>query len=195
MITAESNHGNKEVGILKERIKIIVAILIVEIIVVVVLYSLGFRISYDPNQINDWDAISAVATWISAIATIAIPVVVVLFDHKLNESEKLTGAANKAVLEEFKNFKDQYHETLEALQRGDIILNCGDSTENGTTVTKDEVLKYVRAVINATQYDVAVHFNIETQTAEKLLRRLVEEGKLSRTIVDPSVDVYKYLLK
>jgi hypothetical protein len=40
----------------------------------IILYILGFRIEYNPALKNDWDAISAVGTWIGVIATIAIAI-------------------------------------------------------------------------------------------------------------------------
>ena len=54
-------------------------IVIIVIVAVIVLALLGFKITYAPTLDNNWDAISAVAGWVGAIATICIPIVVVFF--------------------------------------------------------------------------------------------------------------------
>ena len=70
---------------------------------IVFLYNRGFRIVYDPNVINDWDAISAFASWFGAIASagallvaIHIPKVIAeqqnkiaLFDKRYNTCDAL----------------------------------------------------------------------------------------------------------
>ncbi len=40
------------------------------VIIVLVLYFAGFRIAYDPTLLNDWNAISACASWASVIGSI-----------------------------------------------------------------------------------------------------------------------------
>ena len=173
--------------------KPIILLVVIEILLIFVLYVCGFRITYNPDLINDWEAISAVAAWVSAIATIAIPVVVVLFEHKLNQSERLTGEAHKAVLDELKKFKEKYMGMLEALQNGEIIFDCGGANVEKKYVSEEDILNYLRATITVTQYDVAIHFDIETDLALKHLRKLVQDKKLSETIVEPNVYLYKYL--
>ena len=62
-------------------------VLLVEVIAVIVLFLFGFRITYNPNLITDWEAVSAVAGWVSAMATILIPIVAVIFQNKLDENK------------------------------------------------------------------------------------------------------------
>lgn len=49
-------------------------ILILILVTVIVFYSLGFRIVYNPELDNNWDAISAIASWVSVVATIIIAI-------------------------------------------------------------------------------------------------------------------------
>ena len=42
-------------------------IIIVETIVAVVLYALGFKITYAPELANDWEAIAAIGAWICGL--------------------------------------------------------------------------------------------------------------------------------
>ncbi len=62
-------------------------VLLIEAIVIIVLAIMGFKITYAPSLDNSWEAISAAASWLSAIATIFIPIVVVLFQHKLDQNK------------------------------------------------------------------------------------------------------------
>lgn len=46
------------------------------LIIVILLYVLGFRIVYSPSLENNWDAISAIGTWVGVFATIAIALII-----------------------------------------------------------------------------------------------------------------------
>lgn len=48
---------------------IIPALLLVFVFVIVVLYRLGFRITYVPELENSWEAISASAEWVGVISS------------------------------------------------------------------------------------------------------------------------------
>lgn len=76
---------------------IIITIVIVEAMIVVVLGLLGFRITYNPEIINDWGAIEAVGTWISGLI---IPFAVIWVQKKIDDSERRTGASNTATIDE-----------------------------------------------------------------------------------------------
>ena len=54
-------------------------IFIIELTAIVILGAVDFKTTYDPKLITDWEAVSAVAGWVSAIATICIPIAVVFF--------------------------------------------------------------------------------------------------------------------
>ena len=80
-------------------------LLLIEVIILVTMALLGFKITYAPSLDNSWEAIAAIASWVSSIATIFIPIVVVLFQYKLEQNKSDISDANKATLLELKNSK------------------------------------------------------------------------------------------
>ena len=157
-------------------------VIVIEILVAAILYLLGFKITYAPHLSNDWDAISAVAGWVSAIATIFIPIVVVLFQHKLDQNKAEISDANKATLLELKKFKDQYSDIVEAISNNEPIILDGGCV--GLECTEDNVTDYIRATIEVTAHDVAMYFNVTKDQSVAVLDRLVEQKILSRADVD-----------
>lgn len=54
---------------MKKTLKCLIICIAVVLMVVLILFLLGFRIIYNPNLENSWDAISAIATWVSVIVS------------------------------------------------------------------------------------------------------------------------------
>ena len=154
-------------------------VVIIEVIIAVALYLLGFKITYAPNLSNDWEAISAVASWVSAIATIFIPLVVVLFQNKLDQNKNEISDANKAALSEFQKFADKYSDLFEAITSGDTIVLDGGRVV--MDFNEDNVVDYIRATIKVTVQDVASYFDVTPQRAMKLLENLVEQNRIIQT--------------
>ena len=159
-------------------------VLLVEAIVVIVLFVCGFRITYNPNLITDWDAVSAVAGWVSAIATILIPIVVVLFQNKLEENKNAISEANKATLGELQKFAEAYAPILQELTDamngdGEIILDGGGAFPR---LTKKNVIDYITASIQVTLDDVVTYFNVSSAEAELILNELLKENKIRKQI-------------
>lgn len=87
-----------------------VLILTVIIALVVILYWFGFRITYAPDLENKWDAISAVAVWVSALASLLTAVAAIQILKKIareqnNIAEK---KERKAIYFAIKEFSEQW---------------------------------------------------------------------------------------
>lgn len=139
------------------------------------LWSVGIRITYNPNIITDWEAVGATAGWVSAIATILIPIAVVYIQHKLDKNKYEIGEANKATLAELKKFKDEYSEFMNSINSGELIFDCGNSFP---TFTEERVINYITASINVTKKDIATYFGVTDAQASSMLKKLVEKGML-----------------
>lgn len=162
-------------------------ILLIESIVIVILGSVGFKITYDPKLITDWEAVSAVAGWVSAIATICIPIVAVIFQNKLDQNKNEIGEANKATLAELKKFKDRYSDILQELSNSKgIVIDDGDVF---LEFTDQNLIDYICASINITAYDAAMYFDIRKDQAVAKLDSLVEQKLIIRTDID-GIGVY-----
>lgn len=55
---------------IKEKWFAPVAVVLVAVVVILIMAMLGFRITYAPELENDWEAISAVASWVGVIASV-----------------------------------------------------------------------------------------------------------------------------
>lgn len=156
--------------------------LLLEVIIIVTMVLLGFKITYAPSLDNNWDAITAIASWVSSIATIFIPIVVVFFQHKLEQNKSDISDANKATLLELKKFKDTYSELFEAIKNGDeIILDGGTAF---LQFSEQNLIDYIQATISVTAYDVAMYFGVDKKETVALLDELVERKLVVRTDVD-----------
>ena len=71
----------------KKNLKPIHWLIIAEVIVVVVGLLLGFKITYAPHLENDWDAISAVAGWASAIFSFVAILVAIQIPKRIAEQQ------------------------------------------------------------------------------------------------------------
>ena len=162
-------------------------VLLTEAVIIIALAILGFKITYAPSLDNSWEAISAVASWVSAVATIFIPIVVVLFQHKLDQNKSEISDANKATLLELQKFADKYSDLLEAANNGETIILDGGRVV--LDCTEDNIVDYIRATIHVTAYDVAMYFDVTKAEAVVLLDRLVEEKRIYRTDED-GIGVY-----
>lgn len=138
------------------------------------LWTFGFRITYNPNIVTDWDAVGATASWVSAIGTIFIPIAVVYIQHKLDKNKYEIGEANKATLAEMKAFMD-------AWESGEIILDGGSASKEVTLeVTEKRVLNYINAGMSVNKAEIVEHFGITDAEASSMLTSLVAKGLLVR---------------
>jgi len=155
--------------------------LLIEAIIVVVLGCLGFKITYDPSIITDWNAVSAVASWVSAFATIGIPIIAVIFQHKLDQNKNEIGESNKATLEELQKFKEEYTQIIDAL----LGNSKSETTAPPPCINIDDqrLLKYIQASIRVTADDVAMYFGTTRNHAIQKLNALVAQKKIMKTYV------------
>ena len=167
---------------MKKVFKTLFIVLLVEGVLAIVLLGLGFRITYNPDIITDWEAVSAVAGWVSAIATICIPIIVVVFQHKLDENKNAISEANKATLGELQKFAEAYAPILQQLTdvmdgTEEIVFDCGGAFPR---LTKKNVVDYITASIQVTLADVVTYFNVSSEDAEVILNELLNENKIKK---------------
>ena len=171
---------------MKKSIRILLHIIYAVLLLTVfcfVMFLLGFKITYASALEDDWGAIGAVAAWITALATCIIPIVVIVIDHKLSEQERLTGEANKAMLEEIKAFKSEYNDILYSLKNGEIIFDCGTSkvSDNRSETIEARILNYIRATVSASKQDIVNYFDLPEKDVENIINDLLSSRKIKRS--------------
>lgn len=159
--------------ILKNPLTWVCVVVILVPVIVQELWVFGFRITYNPNVVTDWNAVGATASWVSAIATILIPIAVVYIQHKLDKNKHEIGEANKALLVEVREFMD-------AWESGEIILDCGNApVPVAQEVTEERIINFICATMGVTEDEIVEHFGDEKTKIVSLLDSLVQSGKVA----------------
>ena len=100
--------------ILKTVGTIILSIFALIGIIFVFLLAFGYRPIVIGETLPDWNAINAVTAGVSALAAIAIPVVVFLLDKRMKQREDET---RDRLLKELSDFKNEYEGKLIILSK------------------------------------------------------------------------------
>lgn len=158
---------------IRKRWLFLVATLIVALLVF--LYHKGWRITYAPELENSWAAVSAVAACVSALAGIAIPIVAVAFQYKLDSNKKDIKGSNLELYSKLERIEKELEEYRNGKYTNPAILSSNAASSNHE-VLKARILEYIGVAMGATTRDVAVHLGISIQMTVKLLRELRDSG-------------------
>ncbi|WZL82670.1 hypothetical protein QBE53_06040 [Vallitaleaceae bacterium 9-2] len=162
---------------------------IIAVIFFWILYKCGIRITYSPNIAYNWEAISAFAT-VAGVAIAALIPVTLWYMDKENEIKKQEiGTSNLQLLEELKEFKDEYNDKIEHLckmidDEGKFIINDNIRSSNRKRVKsehdllKERALAYVKVGMSVNTNRVAKYLNIKEPRASRILDDLYSEGKI-----------------
>lgn len=134
----------------------VLSILLFELLVVIVLFCFGFRITYNSSLDNNWEAIAACGTWFCGIV---VPIAVVFIQHKISANESNVSASNEALLSEINKLKLQW-----------LTNNNQESIK--PTITKDDVYRFICIKIVATTEQIAEHFKTNVKNITPLLEEL-----------------------
>lgn len=136
--------------------------------IVLIMALLGWRVTYAPDLENSWDAISAVAAWISAFAGVAIPIVAVVFQHKLDSNKNDIKGSNLALY----NKLEKIEKELEQYRDSKITALPSDAVKTTKDTLKNRIVQYIGVAMGATTKDIANHFGIPTDMTITLLHEL-----------------------
>lgn len=142
--------------------KPLILVLITEAIIAVTLYCLGFRITYNPNLINNWDAISACGTWFCGIV---IPIAVVFIQHQITKNESNVNIANTALLQEIEKIKNQVPET-------DVKKKA---------ISEEDIYRFICIKIFTTTEQIAEHFETDVESVRPYLEEMYFVKRIIRT--------------
>lgn len=98
-------------------------ILVSLVIITVILFAMGFKISYSPTLENSWAAIDAVGGWISALGAIAAVAVAIIVANRQNEIARVQNeiAKQQADIAEQQNRIALFEKRFEYY---DIVQTC-----------------------------------------------------------------------
>lgn len=136
----------------------------IEICIVFILFVFCFRITYNPELDNNWDAIGACGTWFCGCI---VPLAVIFIEERIREKEKeterriqdseaRTSSSNLALLEELNNSKYK------------------NKFASGTTseLTKDDVYRYICISITTSTKEIIEYFKGDKEEIIEYLKQL-----------------------
>ncbi len=142
----------------------VICFLGVESCIVFILFLFGFRITYNPEMDNNWEAIAACGTWFCGCI---VPMAVVFIEWRMRENEKETerrirdseariSSSNLAMLEELNNYK--YRSTMNA--------------EIMEEVTEDDIFRYICIRMTTSTKEIIEYFKTDNEKVFSYLRQL-----------------------
>lgn len=176
-------------GNLNKNIKTIGIALVIQMLLGLIFYLYGFRITYSPELETSWPAVSAIGQWVSALSGLLIPIAVVYLDKHMDKNREMIGESNIDLLKEVEKFKSEYYEKIKVLSKlvneeGDIVIDSGFSSEaneeKSDEILKEKALKFVNISMVTKTEKVAEHLEIEKEKAFRILEELLKhDGKIS----------------
>lgn len=154
-------------------------IIVVELILLSLLFLLGFKLTYAPWLENKWEAITAIGEWGEVFVGILIPIVAVYIQRNIDKNKKDIGESNVALLEELKQFKNEYIEKINAFSKS-VSANGGIVTDERTldnNELKQMALKYVTISLACKTPKVAEYLGIDQKKAYEILLELFRQDK------------------
>ncbi len=110
-------------------------IILSETFLVIILYIRGFRITYAPELVSDWNAIGATGQWASAVVGVFIPIAIVFIQNQLDKNKKDIGESNLKIYEEIGKLKERYEQ-------------IGTQTEDTDEIKRDKLKKKALKIID-----------------------------------------------
>lgn len=170
----------------KKRFWIIVGVVVICALVVWA-YKAGWRIriTHEPELGIDWNAISGVSAVISALAAVAIPIVAVAFQHRLDSNKNDIRGSNLELLEKMGRIEkelEQYRNTKN-INSTPVQLKNIDNKE-----LKKQILEYIGIAMEATTRDIADYVQIPVSQVQNLLYELRKLGLITTVYIRENTD-------
>lgn len=163
-------------------------VIVVELIIIWILYKVGFRLTYGPELEASWDAISAIGQWAGVVVGFSIPIAVVYLQSKLDKSKEDIGESNTALLKEFESFKNEYEDKLKQISshfdnHGNFVIDGGTFEEHtkekrSRQDLKNEAHKFVNISMVTKTNRVAEHLDVTPEEAFDILEELLRHDGL-----------------
>lgn len=125
----------------------------IEICFVVILFLFGFRITYNPELDNNWEAIAACGTWFCGCI---VPIAVIFIERRMRNNEEKISSSNLAMLEELNNYKYRSNMNIETTKE----------------VTKDDIYRYICISMTTSTKEIIEHFKGNKEEIIEYLKQL-----------------------
>jgi len=164
-------HGNKELNNIYRMAVIIIIILLLY----AVFYALGFRITYNPKIITNWEAVSAVGQWCSIAVSIFVVYLSRYLTKEFDEKTKDIASSNRASAELMSEIEKSIDEKVKKIletqgDKGTLDIDDED-------VIKKRILSYIEISIIASTKKIADYIGKTIEETNAFLQRMENEEK------------------
>lgn len=151
-------------------------VIVTEILIGVILYCVGLRITYSPDIIYNWEAIGAFGQWAGVMVALLIPIAVIYIQNRLYKNKKEIGEANSNLYNEL----SKYYEKLKTLtelvdEDGNIVIDGGTFSQQDTN--KEKALKFINISMVTNTKRIAEHLGIREKETYELLVEMVRHDR------------------
>lgn len=169
-------------------------IIVFEIVVGIILYVCGFRITYSPYIEYNWEAIGAIGQCAGVIVALLIPIAVIYIQNKLEKNKKEIGEANSELYNELNRYIEKIKVLSELVdEEGNIVID-GGSFSDQLPDYKEKALKFINISMVSNTKRVAEHLGISEEATYDILEEMVRHdrsiscgGQLSKNNLDSIV--------
>lgn len=164
-----------------------------ELLIVLAMWYMGFRITYAPELDNNWDAISAVAEWAGVIVgAIIVPLVVVLLQHKWDSNKEEIALSNLVTIDQLKEFEQKFAPLLNEQEQESDKVPLTIKPE--LSMREQQLLQFLSVSMGANRNEISEQLGLSVASTQRLIKRLLEEGKIEACGTQRSL-VYKVARK
>lgn len=150
-------------------------IILIASIVLLCLYALGFRITYNPDIITNWTAVGAVGQWCSVASSILVVYLSTYLTRKFDENTKDIANSNRAKVEMTAEIEKRIDEKIKVF--ADKEWNHKDIiNEQEEEKIQKRILSYIEISIVTTTEKIANYIGKTIEDTYSLLHKMeVEE--------------------
>lgn len=160
-----------------------------ELAIALIMWCMGFRITYAPELDSNWDAISAIADWAGVIVgAVIVPLLVLWLQHKWDSDKKEIARSNLVTSDQLKAFEQRFAPLLNEQAQESNKAPLAFETES--SLHEQQLLQFLSINMGANRNEISEHLELSIATTQHLIKRLLEAGKIE-ACGTPRARIYK----
>jgi len=156
--------------------KWLVSLSVTAIIIVLFLYSLGFRITYAPELENSWAAIDAVGTWAGVLSPLFLAIINTFFARDVEKTKQEIISSNRVIFEQ-------------------NLANGNEGSLTTPELLKKTIIDYIMVNVTVSTEDIAALLKKDTDEVYGLLSSMEREKLIvelnQRSTIEKSKRMWK----
>lgn len=157
--------------------------------IAIIMWLMGFRITYAPKLDNNWEAISAIADWAGVVVgAIIIPLLALWIQHKWDSDKEEIALSNLVTLDQLKEFEQKFAPLLD-----NQVQESNDdpfTLKPELSLREQQLLQFLSVNMGASRKEISEQLGLSNASTQHLIKQLLEMGKI-KACGAPRSRVYK----